>query len=172
MNKLKILLIITVLFTTQFVFGKSINNPNLLAQYKEMINSASQNLQKISALKGDAQNRNDKVVVNCIKPKLITAKRLFEIAKKSYGKLSVLKKGNKSSLESSNNQARKIKMSCDRIAELLKDAQSCLSISSGEVLSKTEIIEGEDKIKEEKVEEDTTPIEDDTEAPPEASGSK
>jgi len=95
MNKLKILLIITVLFTTQFVFGKSINNPNLLAQYKEMINSASQNLQKISALKGDAQKRNDKVVVNCIKPKLITAKRLFEIVKKSYGKLSVLKKGNR-----------------------------------------------------------------------------
>ena len=72
-------------------------------------------------------------------------------------------------------EGKKIKLSSDRIEELVKDAGSCLSISSGEVLSKTEIIEGKEEIQEEKSEKpiETTPIEDNKgEDVPKPSGSE
>jgi len=125
---------------------KSAENDNIEARYSSMIDVAKKNVAKIALLKSDAKKRNDKVVVNCIKPKLNTAKRLLSIANGSYSKLVSIKNKRGSSISALNNLAKKIKMSCDRIAELLKDAQSCLSISSGEVMTKTEIIEGKEKI--------------------------
>ena len=160
-RKIKLILIVSIFLVSQYAFAGSMrnikDNPGLLSQYKSMINKSKQSLDKISSLESDARRRNDQVVVNCIKPKLITAKRLYDISIKSYKKLSSLKKNKNVSMESLNNQARKIKMSSDRIDELLKDAQSCLSISSGETLTKTEIIEGKEEIEVKKQEPITQP---------------
>ena len=160
-SKIKFILIISIFLFSQYSFAGSMknikDNPNLLSRYKGMISKSGQNLDKIAALESDARRRNDQVVVNCIKPKLITAKRLYDIAKKSYNKLSSVKKGSKIPMQYLNNEAKKIKMSSDRIDELLKDAQSCLSISSGKTLTKTEIIEGKEEIEVTKAEPTTPP---------------
>ena len=168
MNKIKfyvaaVLVLGVFLFSTVYAQNNSNSfSPDMLAKYKKLLNNAKKGIKKIRALEEDARRRNDKVVVNCVHPKLITAQRLLNIAEKSYVKLSKIKKDTKNSLEMLNREAKKIKLSSDRIEELVKDAGSCLSISSGEVLSKTEIIEGKEEIQEEKTETpvETTPIED------------
>ncbi len=126
--------------------GQVLPKPQLLAKYKQMLNNAQDQIGKMKKMEDEARQRNDLVVVNCIHPKYITARRLFDIGSKSFGRLQSLKlKGGEGvPMELVNSVARKIKLSCDRISDLYKEAQQCLSISSGKVVTKVKVLEGKE----------------------------
>ena len=140
-------LLVSFVFVS-FLWGQQtqLPKPNLLSRYNTMLSNAYTQIVKMKSLEDEARQRNDLVVVNCIHPKYITAKRLYEIGLKSFNRLKSLKlKGGENlPVELVNSIARKIKLSCDRIADLFKEAQQCLSISSGKVVTNVKVIQGKE----------------------------
>ncbi len=129
-----------------FAQGKVLPRPELLAKYKTLLGTASDQISKMKKMEDDAREQNDMVVVNCIHPKYVTARRLLEIAKKSYDRLQTLgaRGGEGVSVEVINSITRKIKLACDRIADLYRAAQSCLSISAAKAITKVKILQGQE----------------------------
>ncbi len=144
--KSKMLSLVGLLIFSSFLLAQEqvLPKPQILAQYKSLISNAQGQINKMKSMEDEARQRNDMVVVNCIHPKYVTAKRLLDIANKSFNKLQSLKMkgGQNVPLEVINGITRKIKLSSDRIADLFSEAQKCLSVSSGKVVSKVKVIEG------------------------------
>ncbi len=140
------ILVAFILMGVFVIKAEALPQPGLLAKYKSMLNSAKGQIAKMKKMENEARQRNDLVVVNCIHPKYVTAKRLYDIANKSFQRLQSLKmKGGEGvPMELVNSVARKIKLSCDRISDLFKEAQQCLSISAGKVVTKVKVLEGKD----------------------------